>query len=149
VPRKLRIEYPGAIYHVMSRGNQRQDIVRDAADRQRFLETLGQACAKTGWQAHAWCLMRNHFHLVIETPQPNLVAGMKWLVLDGDAPKIWFGSFKIDQSNKTLRIYADGRLLGSYSWDRRLFSGQNGQAFSPGLTLTEMSSQYPWVDDYK
>jgi REP element-mobilizing transposase RayT len=45
-----------------------------------ILETLGQACEKTGWQVHAYCLMSNHFHLVVETPQPNLVAGMKWLL---------------------------------------------------------------------
>jgi REP-associated tyrosine transposase len=49
------------------------------ADRQRFVETLGGACVKTGWQVHAYVLMPNHFHLVVETPQPNLVAGMKWL----------------------------------------------------------------------
>jgi len=49
----------------------------DDADRQKFLRTLGQACLKTGWQVHAHCLMNNHFHLVIETPQPNLSLGMK------------------------------------------------------------------------
>ncbi len=80
MPRKLRIEYPGAIYHVMSRGNRREDIFKDDRDRERFLATLGEACAKTEWQVHAWCLMRNHFHLVVETPQANLVAGMKWLL---------------------------------------------------------------------
>ena len=78
--RKLRIEYPGAIYHVMSRGNHREAVFADDADRERFLETLGEACARTDWQVHAWCLMNNHFHLVVETPQPNLVAGMKWLL---------------------------------------------------------------------
>jgi REP element-mobilizing transposase RayT len=78
--RKLRLEYPGAIYHVMSRGDQREDIFRDDQDRQRFLSTLGEACAKTEWQVHASCLMCNHFHLVLETPQPNLVFGMKWLL---------------------------------------------------------------------
>src|SRR2546426_12662461 len=45
-----------------------------------FLKTLGQACEKTDWQIHAWCLMSTHFHLVVETPRPNLVAGMKWLL---------------------------------------------------------------------
>jgi REP-associated tyrosine transposase len=80
VPRPLRIEYAGAIYHVMNRGDHRDDIFGDDEDRQRFLSTLGQACQKTEWQVHAYCLMRNHFHLVIETPQPNLVAGMKWLL---------------------------------------------------------------------
>jgi REP element-mobilizing transposase RayT len=78
--RKLRVEYPGGIYHVMSRGDRREPIFNDDQDRELFLETLGQACAKTGWQVHAYCLMPNHFHLVIETPQANLVAGMKWLL---------------------------------------------------------------------
>src|SRR3970040_127791 len=77
---KLRVEYPGAIYHVMNRGDHREPIFRDDRDREQFLTTLGEACAKTGWQVHAWCLMGNHFHLVLETPQANLVAGMKWLV---------------------------------------------------------------------
>src|SRR5215203_5003085 len=80
MPRKLRIEYEGAIYHVINRGDRREAIFRDDSDRELFLETLGQACAKTGWQVHAYCLMANHFHMVIETPQANLVAGMKWFL---------------------------------------------------------------------
>ena len=62
----------------MSRGDRREDFFVDDEDRKRFLSTLGEACQKTEWQVHAYCLMRNHFHLVIETPQANLVAGMKW-----------------------------------------------------------------------
>ena len=80
MPRKLRVEYAGAIYHVMNRGDRRELIFMDELDRERFLATLGEACAKTGWQVHAFCLMPNHFHLVVETPQPNLVAGMQWLL---------------------------------------------------------------------
>ena len=80
MPRKLRVEYPGAIYHVMNRGDRREPIFKDDADRKVFLATLGEACAKTGWQVHALCLMPNHFHLVVETPQANLVAGMKWFL---------------------------------------------------------------------
>ena len=64
----------------MNRGDRRELIVMDDADRQRFVDTLGEACAKTGWQVHAYVLMPNHFHVVVETPQPNLVAGMKWLL---------------------------------------------------------------------
>src|SRR6266571_2599787 len=79
MPRKLRIQYPGAIYHVMSRGDQRENIFKDDKDRKRFIHTLAEACRKTDWQVHAFCLMRNHFHLVVETPNPNLVAGMTWL----------------------------------------------------------------------
>lgn len=78
--RKLRVQYPGAIYHVMNRGDRREPIFKDYEDRQRFLETLGEVCGKTGWQAHAYCLMLNHFHLVVETPKANLVAGMKWFL---------------------------------------------------------------------
>ncbi len=78
--RKLRVQYAGALYHVMSRGDHREPIFKDDTDRKRLLQTLGEACQKTGWRIHAWCLMPNHFHLVIETPQPNLVAGMKWLL---------------------------------------------------------------------
>jgi REP element-mobilizing transposase RayT len=80
VARKLRIQYPGAIYHVMNRGDHREPIFHSGKDRELFLETLGQACEKTDWQVHAWCLMSNHFHLVVETPRANLVAGMKWLL---------------------------------------------------------------------
>jgi REP element-mobilizing transposase RayT len=80
MPRPLRIEFEGAIYHVMNRGGRREPIFQDDADRQRFVETLGEACVKTGWQVHAYVLMRNHFHLVVETPRANLVTGMKWLL---------------------------------------------------------------------
>ena len=73
MPRQLRIEYPGAIYHVMDRGDRREDIFVDDVDWQDLLKTLAEACQKTGWQIHAYCLMRNHSHLVLETPQPNLV----------------------------------------------------------------------------
>ena len=78
--RKLRVEYPGAIYHVLNRGDRRAPIFKDAPDRTAFLEALAAVCAKTNWQVHAYVLMPNHFHLVVETPQPNLVAGMKWFL---------------------------------------------------------------------
>ena len=76
--RRLRSQYPGAIYHVMNCGDQREAIFKDEEDRTGFLATLGEACQKTGWQVQAYCLMSNHFHLVVETPQANLVDGMKW-----------------------------------------------------------------------
>ena len=74
---KLKVQKAGAIYHAMNRGDRRELIFMDDADRQRFVEMLGEVCAKTGWQVHSYVLMPNHFHLVAETPQPNLVAGMK------------------------------------------------------------------------
>ena len=77
MPRKMRVEYPGAIYHLMSRGDRREDIFLDDVDRHDFIKTLAEACQKTGFQVHAYCLMRNHYHLVVETPNANLVAGIK------------------------------------------------------------------------
>ena len=78
--RKLRVQYPGAIYHVMNRGDRGEPIFLDDGDRELFLKTLEEVCAKTDFQVHAWCLLSNHFHLVIETPKANLVAGMKWFL---------------------------------------------------------------------
>ena len=78
--RGLKSSVAGAIYHVMNRGDRRKNIFHDEQDHVRFLKTLGEACQKTVWQVHAWCLMGNHFHLVVETPPPNLVDGMKWLL---------------------------------------------------------------------
>ncbi|MDQ6860850.1 MAG: transposase [Verrucomicrobiota bacterium] len=80
MPRALRIEYEGAQYHLMSRGDQREAIFHDAEDRTLFLTCFGQTCAKSNWQVHAYCLMSNHFHLVLETPQPNLSTGIRWLL---------------------------------------------------------------------
>ena len=78
--RQLRIEYAGAIYHVMSRGDRKEPIFLDDEDRRGFLRTLGEACERAGWEVHAYCLMGNHFHLVVETPKPTLVSGMKWFL---------------------------------------------------------------------
>jgi putative transposase len=61
MPRALRIEYPGAIYHIMNRGDRREPIFRDDANYKRFRVTLAEACTKTDWQVHAYCLMLNHF----------------------------------------------------------------------------------------
>jgi len=77
--RPLRIEYPGAVYHVTSRGNARQDIVRGDEDRATFLALLAHVVDRFGWFCHAYCLMDNHYHILIETPQPNLSQGMRQL----------------------------------------------------------------------
>jgi putative transposase len=72
MPGQLRLEYPGAIYHVMSRANGKGNIFETHVDRQDFVKTLAETCAKTGFQVHACCLMRHRFHLAVETPQGNL-----------------------------------------------------------------------------
>jgi REP element-mobilizing transposase RayT len=77
--RKLRLEFPGAVYHVINRGNYRADIFANDKAKGAFEECLFQACRKSGWILHAFVLMRNHFHLSLETPEGNLVPGMQWL----------------------------------------------------------------------
>lgn len=77
--RPLRIEFPGAVYHVTSRGNARMRVFEDDADRVEFLSVLEQVIERFNWLLHAYCLMDNHYHLMIETPDPNLSAGMRQL----------------------------------------------------------------------
>ena len=77
--RPLRIEYDGALYHVTSRGNDRKAIFKDDHDRELFLSTLAQVAERFHWLCHAYCLMNNHYHLVIETPDGNLSKGMRHL----------------------------------------------------------------------
>ena len=77
--RPLGIEYPGALNQVTSRGNARGDIVAGDADRRLFAEVLGAAVERHGWLCHAWCLMDNHYHLLVETPTANLSKGMRQL----------------------------------------------------------------------
>src|SRR5688572_8608831 len=77
--RKLRLEFPGAIYHVINRGNYRAWIFGDSGARSAFQSCLFEACERSQWLLHAFVIMGNHFHLAVETPQGNLVAGMQWL----------------------------------------------------------------------
>jgi REP element-mobilizing transposase RayT len=77
--RPLRIEFAGALYHVTARGNAREDIYFIDDDRQQFLELLQRACDRYQWQCHAYCLMSNHYHLLIETQAPTLSKGMKYI----------------------------------------------------------------------
>jgi putative transposase len=77
--RPLRHGFAGALYHVISRGNERRPIFRNDRDRRTFLSLLGEAATRFGWSVSAYVLMTNHFHLVIQTPEPNLSRGMQWL----------------------------------------------------------------------
>lgn len=77
--RPLRLEYPGAVYHVTSRGNGQDDVFLTDADRLSFLDILANVVAKYNWLCHAYCLLDNHYHLIVETPDPNLSLGMRQL----------------------------------------------------------------------
>ncbi len=101
MPRSPRIQFAGASYHVMARGNHRNKIVFGDDDRLIFERTLDEVALKTGWEIFCWVLMENHYHLVFRTPQPNLVKGMSWF-----------------QQTFTQRINARNRLRG------HLFAGR-------------------------
>lgn len=77
MPRPLRIQFPGAVYHIMNRGNGRQAIFEGVADAQDFMGLLEQVAAPLGWHCYAYCLMTNHYHLVLQTEHPNLSQGMQ------------------------------------------------------------------------
>ena len=77
--RPLRISYPGALYHITSRGDGRENIYLIEEDREVFLSIMGEVYNKFNWQFHAYCLMSNHYHLLVETPRANLSKGMQYL----------------------------------------------------------------------
>ena len=77
--RPLRIEYPGAVYHITSRGNEKKPVFKDDRDRDNFLRTFQRVNIRYNWLCHAYCLMDNHYHLLIETPDGNLSLGMRQL----------------------------------------------------------------------
>lgn len=77
--RPLRIEFPGAVYHITSRGNERKAIFCNDHDREAFLNTLHRVTVRYNWLCHTYCLMDNHYHLIIETPDANLSIGMRQL----------------------------------------------------------------------
>jgi len=77
--RPLRLEFPGALYHVTSRGDRQEDIYEDEDDRLLFLGGFGEVCKSYNWICHGYCLMTNHYHLLIETPDANLSQGMRQL----------------------------------------------------------------------
>ncbi len=79
MPRKLRLEFPGACYHVINRGNYRAPVFQSVGARAAFEGCLFEACTKSNWVLHAYVVMSNHYHLALETPDGNLVLGMQWL----------------------------------------------------------------------
>ncbi|MFA6287811.1 MAG: transposase [Opitutaceae bacterium] len=79
MPRSLRVEYAGALYHVINRGNYRRDVFETDGAAEAFVTVLTETAQRYGWKVYAYVVMRNHYHLAVETPQPNLSDGMHWL----------------------------------------------------------------------
>ena len=112
--RPIRLEFPGAIYHVTTRGNGGDDIFLDDQDRLQFLTALGEVVSRAGWIVHAYVLMDNHYHLLIETPKDNLSLGMRQLngvytqrfnIIHGSGGRVFQGRFK------AILVERDGFLL--------------------------------------
>jgi REP element-mobilizing transposase RayT len=133
-----REELAGAVHHVFARGNGRQAIYLDDADREQYLRILGDVVAETGWRVLAYCLMPNHVHLLVETPEPNLGVGMRRL--HGDYAR-WFN----DRHDRVghlfqgrygaLRMQDDGQLwtTAAYIADNPVRAG-----------LCERAEDWPW-----
>ena len=104
--RKARVQFAGAVYHVLDRGDRREAIFHDDMDRELFLQTLDQACRRTGWFLHAFVLMSNHYHLLVETPEGNLAAGMQLVEAAGHE---WL---KLRSSSMTSSVAIDKSVQG-------------------------------------
>jgi len=164
MPRSVRHEYEEAVYHVMCRGNNGQSIFEPAfptggpeskavigkkEDGQRlFLSTLEEACLQTGWRIHAYVLMSNHYHILLETPEANLVAGMKWF--QGTYTQRFNAMFKcrghlFQGRYKALPVEADSgyfRAVGNYIHLNPFRAGLAGEGLEKPLEAYEWSS-YP------
>ncbi|MGJ8638838.1 MAG: transposase [Opitutaceae bacterium] len=79
MPRKQRIEYPGAVYHIFSWANYRKELFQQGGTGESFERVLFETVERCEWKLYAYVIVSDHYHLAVETPEPNLVAGMKWL----------------------------------------------------------------------
>ena len=126
--RKIRMEYAGAVHHVMARDNQGRSLFVDDLDHKLWLDTLAlaEACAKNGWRIHASVLLGNHYHLLVETPEANPMAGMKWL-----------------QSTYTQRFNSRHKVFGHLFQGRYkalIVDGQEGDYFGVVSTYIHLNA---------
>jgi len=161
--RSLRIEYEGALYHVTSRGNAGEDIFLEDSDRATFLEVLDHVVGRYGWVCHAYCLMTNHYHLLIETPRPNLSKGMRQLNgvytqafnrRHGRTGHVLEGRFKailVEKENHLLELaryvvlnpVRAGMVRSARDWPWSSYRATGGEArVSRFLTVTWVLSQF-------
>jgi putative transposase len=145
--RQVRIQFQGALYHVMARGDRRENIIGGEKDRRMFIETLSEACEKTGWLVYAWVLMSNHYHLVFQTPQANLVAGMRWLQNTytrrfNVGNQLWGHVF----NSRYKAVLIETREFGSGDYLSNLIDYVHLNPIRAGIinTATESLLDYPW-----
>src|SRR5882724_10300411 len=155
--RPLRLEFPGAVYHVTSRSNGRAAIYLDDEDREAFLNVLGEVCRRTHWVCYAYCLMTNHYHLVIETLDPHLSRGMRQLNgvytqrcnrLHGRVGHVFQGRYKailVDRGPYLLELIRyvvlnpvrAGMVTSPEQWRWSSYRATEGQAPTPDWLVTD------------
>jgi putative transposase len=138
--RKPRLEFGGAIYHIISRGNYRKALFEQRGEAASFEKTVFEACGKCGWILHAYVVMSNHYHLALETPEGNLVDGMRWLQ---GTFGIRFNAFHrerghVFQSRYKSLLVEEGRpLLGLVNYIHL-------NPVRAGITALDQLRDYPW-----
>ena len=155
--RPLRIEFDGAVYHITSRGNSRDDIFLNDEDRKIFLDVVALVVDRFKWKCHAYCLMSNHYHLMIETPQANLSRGMRQLNgvytqrfnrSHGHVGHLFQGRFKsivvdkesylLELSRYIVRNPVAANMVGEAAdWPWSSYNATAGQASSPAWLETQ------------
>lgn len=155
--RPLRLEYAGALYHVTSRGDRREAIYEDDTDREAFLDVLSEVCQGFNWLCHAYCLMSNHYHLLIETPDANLSKGMRQLNgmytqrfnrSHGKAGHVFQGRYKailVDKDSYLLELaryivlnpVRAGMVRSAKDWRWSSYRATTGQSRPPGFLTTD------------
>ncbi|MCP5536642.1 MAG: transposase [Akkermansiaceae bacterium] len=152
--RPIRIEYEGAMYHVMCRGNNGRDIFFGDDGCKKFLDTLDEACIRSGWLVHAYVLMGNHYHMMLETPEGNLVDGMKWFqgtytqrinAWQGRRGHLYQGRYKAQLINSEQRDENYFQVVSDYIHLNPARAGMTGEG-----KRWERLRDYPWssVDLY-
>ena len=138
--RKLRTEYPGALYHVIDRGNYRRPLFATAGAAKAFVAALEQACERFGWRVHAYAIIHNHFHVGLETPLPNLTDGMHWL-LSTFATR--FNRFRRERGHLFQGRY-DAPLVEDAAAMTRVVSYIHLNPVRAGLVPAAMISAFRW-----
>ena len=154
MPRRLRIEYDDAIYHVMARGNARQDIVHDDDDRRRILADLERVVTKSSWTVLSFVLMSNHLHLLLRTPRPNLGRGMQsflsryaaWAARHRRRPGHLFqGRYKAEMIEDETYYWAVSRYIHLNPVRAGLVTKPEDWSWSSYPGYLWPNSPYPWV----
>jgi REP element-mobilizing transposase RayT len=152
--RPLRIELAGGLYHVTSRGNRREDIYFDEADRLEWLRILGDVCKRFNWVCHAWCQMTNHYHVLIETPEANLSQGMRqlngvytqWVNRTHDrVGHVFQGRYKAILVEKDSYLLELARYVVLNPVRAGMVRDAGKWAWSSYLSMVEKASVSPWL----